>query len=188
MVPMEQASLPRLQYFAVVAREGSLVRAARELGTTHSNLSMHMRALEEELGGDLFERRGRRLVLTALGNEIAWYADEVSRLVRDASEVARSHERPRRTPLRVGVVGSIRKALAFRLLEPAFTVAGYGPVVARQDTQDRPRRDDPMDTSTSNLRRKTRPPGRRRASRLEDDECLELRQRGSASQSWEPLT
>lgn len=137
MVPMEQASLPRLHYFAVVAREGSLVRAARELGTTHSNLSMQMRALEEELGGDLFERRGRRLVLTALGNEIAWYAEEVSRLARDASEVARGHERPRRTPLRVGVVGSIPKALAFRLLEPAFTVSGYGPVVARQDTQDR---------------------------------------------------
>jgi LysR family transcriptional activator of nhaA len=98
---------------------------------------MQMRALEEELGGDLFERRGRRLILTALGNEIAWYAEEVTRLARDASEVARGHERPRRTPLRVGVVGSIPKALAFRLLEPALTVEGYGPIAARQDTQER---------------------------------------------------
>ncbi|MCU0691171.1 MAG: LysR family transcriptional regulator [Polyangiaceae bacterium] len=112
---MEQASLPRLHYFAVVAREGSLVRAARELGTTHSNLSMQMRALEEELGGDLFESRGRRLVLTALGNEIAWYAEEVSRLARDASEVARGHERPRRTPLRVGVVGSTMRMSTGRI-------------------------------------------------------------------------
>lgn len=134
---MEQASLPRLQYFAAVAREGSLVRAARELGTTHSNLSMQMRALEEELGGDLFERRGRRLVLTALGNEIAWYAEEISRLARDASEVARGHERPRRTPLRVGIVGAIPKALAFRLLEPALATAGFGPVVSRQDNHER---------------------------------------------------
>lgn len=134
---MEQASLPRLQYFAVVAREGSLVRAARELGTTHSNLSMQMRALEDELGGDLFERRGRRLVPTALGNEIAWYAEEVIRLARDASEVARGHERPRRTPLRVGIVGAIPKTLAFRLLEPALSIVGFGPVVARQDSFER---------------------------------------------------
>lgn len=134
---MDQPSLPRLHYFGVVAREGSLVRAARELGTTHSNLSMQMRTLEQELGGDLFERRGRRLVLTALGNEIAWYAEEISRLARDAAEVARGRGRLRRTSLRVGIVGAIPKALAFRLLEPALSIAGFGPLVARQDTYER---------------------------------------------------
>lgn len=134
MRAVDQVSLPRLQYFAAVAREGSLVRAARVLGTTHSNLSMQMKTLEEELRGDLFERRGRRLVLTALGNEIAWYAEEMMRLARDASEVARGLERPRRVPLRVGVVGAIPKALAYRLLEPALSVVGFGPLIARQDS------------------------------------------------------
>lgn len=135
---MNNINVSRLQNFAVVAREGRLVRAAQVLGTTHSNLSVQIRALEDELGGQLFERRGRRLVLTALGAEVSWYADEVSRLAREVAELAQGGApQPRRMPFRVGVVGAIPKALAFRLLEPALQTGGYGPVVARQDTFER---------------------------------------------------
>lgn len=107
------------------------MRAAKVLQTTHSNLSMQMRLLEQELEGDLFERRGRRLILTALGSEVAWYADEISRLGNDVTQIAQGLAR--RSPLRVGIVGAIPKALAYRLLEPALAVSGFGPVVSRQD-------------------------------------------------------
>jgi LysR family transcriptional regulator, transcriptional activator of nhaA len=141
MPNMQRASLPRLQYFAVVAREGSLSRAARVLGTTHSNLSMQMRALEEELGGSLLERQGRGLVLTAFGHEVRWYADEVSRLCLELAESRPQREHTRRTPLRVGVVAAIPKALVYRLLEPALALStpalGFGPLIATQDTTER---------------------------------------------------
>lgn len=131
---MDNLSLRQLQLFAIIAREGSLVKAAKVLGVTHSNLSMQMKSLEESLGADVFERRGRQLVLTPLGTELTWYADELLRLGRDVQEVAKGHSRPRHAPLRVGVVGSIPKLLAYRLLEPALSVDGFGPVAARQDT------------------------------------------------------
>ena len=53
-----------LFYFWMIAREGGLSRAAERLRITHSTLSVQLRALEEFLGAPLFERRGRRLVLT----------------------------------------------------------------------------------------------------------------------------
>lgn len=137
MWTMQRASLPRLSYFAAVAREGSLSKAARVLGTTHSNLSMQMRALEEELGGALLERQGRGLVLTALGHEVRWYADEFTRLSLEVDEIGKAHTRARRTPLRVGVVAAIPKALVYRLLEPALSTVGFGPLIATQDTTPR---------------------------------------------------
>lgn len=130
-------NLNQLHYFAVIAREGSLVRAADALGVTHSNLSLQMKALEKSLGVELLERRGRRLALTPLGDEIAWYAEEVRRLGDDVREVARGQERARHRPLRVGIVGTIPKALAYRLLEPALVVEGFGAAVVRQDSYER---------------------------------------------------
>jgi LysR family transcriptional activator of nhaA len=130
-------NLNQLHHFAVIAREGSLVRAAGELGVTHSNLSLQMKALEKSLGASLLERRGRRLVLTPLGSEIAFYAEELRRLGTDVREAARGHERPHGAPLRVGIVGAIPKALAYRLLEPALSVEGFGAAVVRQDTSER---------------------------------------------------
>ncbi len=134
---MQRISLPRLLYLAAIAREGSLVRAARALGTTHSNLSMQMHALEEELGGALFVRQGRSLVLSALGHEVVWYAEEIARLAEEVADVPTHHDGARRSPLRVGIVGTLPKALAFRLLEPALAVPGTGPLVARQDTDEK---------------------------------------------------
>jgi LysR family transcriptional regulator, transcriptional activator of nhaA len=130
-------NLHQLQHFAVIAREGSLVRAAGALGVTHSNLSVQMKALEKSLGARLFERHGRRLVLTSLGTEVAFRADELVRLGHDVKEVARGHERSRAAPFRVGIVGSLPKALAFRLLEPALPADGSGAIVTRQDTYPR---------------------------------------------------
>ena len=134
---MDGPNLRHLQHFAVIAREGSLVKAAAALGLTHSSLSIQMKALERSLAARLFERSGRRLVLTALGCEIAWYADELLRLGHDIRDVARGLARPHRTPLRVGIVGAIPNALAFRLLEPALSVEGFGAIVARQDSHER---------------------------------------------------
>lgn len=131
---MEWLNYHHLNYFWRIAREGSLSRAASTLGITHSTLSTQLRALEEFLGGDLFERRGRRLVLTPLGEETASYADEIFRLGSELVDVARGRSSQRRIPLRVGVVGDLPKTVAYALLRPAIRLPTFGPFVVKQST------------------------------------------------------
>lgn len=57
----------RLRYFAVIARSGTLGRAAEILRVSPPALSKAMRALEHDLGKRLFERSGRILTLTREG-------------------------------------------------------------------------------------------------------------------------
>ena len=133
---MEWLNYHHLFYFWTIAREGSLTRAAAKLRLTHSTLSTQVKALESFLHVELFERRGRGLVLTAAGTSVAAYADDIFRLGAELVDVARGEAPSRRTPLRVGVVGTIPKTLAYRLLEPALGVDGFGPLVVRQAALD----------------------------------------------------
>jgi DNA-binding transcriptional LysR family regulator len=59
--------LPNLRTFLVVAEEQNLHRARTKLHLTQSTLSRQIKALEEQLGTELFERQGRRLRLTNVG-------------------------------------------------------------------------------------------------------------------------
>lgn len=59
-----------IRAFHVTATAGSLSAAARQLGLTQPTLSRQVVALEAELGISLFERVGRKLVLTETGADL----------------------------------------------------------------------------------------------------------------------
>jgi len=130
---MEWVNLHHLQYFRVIARAGGLTGAALALRLTHSTLSAQLRALEAALGGALFQRKGRRLVLTPFGEEILVYADNIHRLSAELMDFARGRAAPRqRRPLRVGVIEGLPKSIVGRLLEPALSRDGWGPTEVRE--------------------------------------------------------
>src|SRR5881392_2382078 len=56
-----------LRYFLAVAGAGSFSRAADRLGISQPSVSQQMRELEENLRVSLFQRRGKRILLTAAG-------------------------------------------------------------------------------------------------------------------------
>lgn len=71
-----------IRAFHATATAGSLSAAARALGLTQPTLSRQVSALEDDLGLALFERAGRRLVLTQTG---AALLDKVG-MMADAAE------------------------------------------------------------------------------------------------------
>ncbi|SAK56278.1 DNA-binding transcriptional activator GcvA [Caballeronia hypogeia] len=76
-------SIPPLQALRALeaaARRRSFSRAAEELHLTHSAVSHHLRALEAELGVDLFKRVGSQMIPTAAGAQLA---DRVRRSLED---------------------------------------------------------------------------------------------------------
>ena len=62
--------LRQLRFFVTVAELMNVSRAAEALNISQSALSRQLQALEEEIGLRLFDRVGKRLVLTAEGEEM----------------------------------------------------------------------------------------------------------------------
>jgi DNA-binding transcriptional LysR family regulator len=60
-------SLNALRTFEAAARHETLMQAAEELHVTHGAVSRQVRALEQDLGEELFERSGRGKVPTERG-------------------------------------------------------------------------------------------------------------------------
>lgn len=62
--------LKNLKTFQAVVDQGSYEKAARFLGYTQSMVSVQIQQLETELGFPLFQRLGRRMVLTQMGEKV----------------------------------------------------------------------------------------------------------------------
>src|ERR671932_2693595 len=67
----------QLEGFLVVARLGNLSRAAEEMFLTQPTLTARLKALEEEVGDELFVRTSRGMRLTEAGREFVPYAERV---------------------------------------------------------------------------------------------------------------
>ncbi|HLL03226.1 MAG TPA: transcriptional activator NhaR [Myxococcaceae bacterium] len=130
---MEWLNYHHLLYFWAVARYGSVVRASTELRLAQPTISGQVRRLEAVLGVKLFDRVGRKLVLTEVGQTVFRYADEIFALGQDL--VGTLKGRPSIRPLRltVGVADVLPKVLVQKLLEPAFQIEKPIQLICRED-------------------------------------------------------
>lgn len=74
----------RLVVFRTVAEQLSFRKAAEELYLTQPAVSLQIKALEEDLGTQLFDRTGRHIKLTAAGRVLLEYAEQVNALLVQA--------------------------------------------------------------------------------------------------------
>lgn len=95
----------RLRAFYAVAREGGFTRAARALNVTQPTVSGQVKALEEDYGVRLFERRGRRVETTPLGRELFETARRMFDIEEEARDILAAARELRRGHLRVGADG-----------------------------------------------------------------------------------
>lgn len=96
-------TLVQLRHLISLAETDSFTRSAQALFLTQPALSRSIRALEEELGQPLFDRIGRRSVLTPFGMEALQRARQ---LVADADDLASSGQQ-----MEAGRTGVIRVGL-----------------------------------------------------------------------------
>ncbi len=114
---MAVLNLHHLRLFRAVARDGTLTGAARVLNLSQSALSTQIKALEASLGHDLFERRGRGLVLTEAGRIALDHAEAIFRTAEDLAATLRGTGAERRA-LRVGALATLSRNFQIGLLEP----------------------------------------------------------------------
>ncbi len=117
---MEWLNYHHLHYFWLVAREGTIARASQLLRLAEPTVSGQVKALEESLGEQLFQRRGGRLVLTDVGRMVFRYADEIFTTGKELQEAIKGKPGGRPLRLRVGISDVVPKLVAYRLLEPAL--------------------------------------------------------------------
>jgi len=83
--------LRHLNYFIAVAERLSFSRAAEELRVAQPAISQQIRALERELGAQLFDRVGKRVSLTEAGRALLPHARHILGAVEAAENEVREH-------------------------------------------------------------------------------------------------
>lgn len=120
--------LHKLHIFLTIVRTGSFTRAAEQLYMTQPTVSQQLALLEAELGTALIERRPRRQALTAAGQALLPYAEQIQKLVEEARQAARTAAGLAERTLRLGVGHTLATYLLPDLLRryrehyPDFTV------------------------------------------------------------------
>lgn len=69
--------LKYLQTFKTIIKEGGFSKAASKLNYTQSTITFQIQQLEKELSTSLFEKIGRKMVLTKAGENLIPYVNEV---------------------------------------------------------------------------------------------------------------
>lgn len=129
---VDSLNFHHLRYFWTVARKGGVRRAAEEMHVSQPSISAQLRLLEDSLGENLFQRRGRQLVLTETGRLVFDYAEEIFSAGRELMNVVRQRPGTRALKLNVGITDSLSKLIAFKILKPAFESSEPTHVVCRQ--------------------------------------------------------
>ena len=101
-------TLQQLEYFLVSAQKASLTKAAEELYTSQPHVSQVIRSLETELETKLFDRTGSGIVLTAEGENIRFYAENI---LRNTSMIRETCEQSTGNTLRIAANASSRLAI-----------------------------------------------------------------------------
>jgi LysR family transcriptional activator of nhaA len=115
---MTHLNYHHLRYFRTIAREGGLTRAAERLNLSQSALSVQLAKLEAQLGHALFERQGKRLVLTEAGRIALDYAETMVQAGDELLSTLAGRPSARQAVLRVGALPTLSRNLQLEVLRP----------------------------------------------------------------------
>lgn len=109
-----------LRLFWEVARAGSLRAAAARLHLSQPTISAQIKALENSLDEQLFDRTGRGLKITEQGSLVMDCAAEIFSLGTEMVRSLHGLGSTRSLRLNIGITDSLPKLVAWRLIRPAM--------------------------------------------------------------------
>jgi len=112
----EPLDIRHLRYFLAVAEAGSFSRAADRLGISQPSVSQQMRDLEAGLRVALFQRRGKRILLTPRGLIFQEHARAVLHQLENFLQELNAEPGELRGALRLGVIPVLNVPLVPQLL------------------------------------------------------------------------
>ena len=99
--------MQQVRYFLVLAEELNFTRAAERCAVSQPALSRAIQALEEEMGGLLFQRERRLTNLTELGRMVQPHMKQLFDASQAARRLAKKILQEGRIPLRLGIMSTI---------------------------------------------------------------------------------
>jgi len=126
---MNRLNYNHLYYFYIVATDGSIARASTRLHLTPQTISGQITSFEAQIGFDLFDRKGKKLLLSEIGRLIYSYADDIFQLGDELLNVLKTQEPAHWQTLTVGITEVIPNIIAEfddSALMKSFAQAGYG--------------------------------------------------------------
>ena len=106
--------LYQIRYFLAIAETSSFTKAAERLFVSQPSLSAGIKKLEQELGVVLFERGGRRVLLTAAGD---FFVGKAQTILKEYQSVIHELQGFKNSPvLRLGTLRTIRGGSLARLI------------------------------------------------------------------------
>jgi len=118
---MIQFNYHHLYYFYCAAEAGGITRAAESLKVSQPALSAQLKQFEDFLGVKLFQKEGRKILLTEDGHFILSYAKSIFDLGSQMHDAL--HDRGRRGSLKIqiGVSNLVPNAVSTAILDFVFT-------------------------------------------------------------------
>jgi LysR family transcriptional regulator, transcriptional activator of nhaA len=115
---MRDLNYNHLRYFWAVAHDGNLTRAASRMNLSQSALSVQIQKLEHQIGHPLFERQGKKLILTEAGQIALDYADTVFKTGDELMSTLRGRSSSQRQVLKVGALTTLSRNFQLEFLRP----------------------------------------------------------------------
>jgi DNA-binding transcriptional LysR family regulator len=106
----------RLKVFRAVAKHLNFRRAAEELCLTQPAVTLQIKALEQDVGAQLFDRSGAHITLTPAGVTLLKYAGRIEKLEAEAHAALAPYSEGQRGDLRIGASLTIAQYILPHLL------------------------------------------------------------------------
>lgn len=118
---MKQLNYHHLYYFYLVAKEGSIAKACQFLHVTPQTVSGQIATLEDYLDIKLFERHGKRLILSDNGKLVYTYAEDIFNLGHELLQALEPNHENQKMTFSLGITDVIPKVFIFQFLQPLFS-------------------------------------------------------------------
>ncbi|WP_420933976.1 LysR family transcriptional regulator [Alteromonas sp. A081] len=133
---MHHLNYHHLYYFYLVAREGSIAKAAKLLHVTPQTVSGQLSTFENHLGYSLFDRINKRLYLNAKGKISYQYASEIFHKGNQLAEILNTNDEINTKEFVIGITNGVPKVLFYDFVHSTMRQFANVKYVVKEDSFD----------------------------------------------------